>query len=265
MESTIDYYRNNKEGVYNSLLFIVGVAIWLGIIYSLAAIDFNDSSMLPLLITVFLYGGILMLFILIMALVFRANAMGNMILIGDNQFPELQAMVVDGTKKLGMNQVPEAFIYNSSGIFNAFATQVLGRKYLLLTSALVDANDDEQVKFVIGHELGHHAAGHLNFFFRFIKFPARIIPFLYSAYSRQCEYTCDKLGYHVSRDLVKSSTAIQMLGCGCHRLNKKMNLFSFEEQEEKVPPVWGFISEIFRSHPRLTRRVLALKRVRLID
>jgi len=265
MESTIDYYRNKKESVYNAILVIIGGLVWLGFLYFLAKLDTADKSILPFLFMIGFYGGLFLFIFLITAVVFRANAMGNMILIGENQFPELHQMVVDGAKKLGMREAPEAYIYNSNGVFNAFATKVFGRKYLLLTSALVDANDDEQVKFVIGHELGHHAAGHLGFFYRLIKLPAYIIPFLHSAYSRQCEYTCDKLGYHVSRDLEKSSTAIQMLACGCHRLNKKMSLFAFEQQEAQVPPFWGFIAEIFRSHPRLTRRVLALKKVRLID
>jgi len=33
----------------------------------------------------------------------------------------------------------------------------------------------------------------------------------------------------------------------------------FLEQEKMVPPIFGFLTEIFRSHPRLTRRVAAIK------
>jgi Zn-dependent protease with chaperone function len=38
----------------------------------------------------------------------------------------------------------------------------LGSRYVFLTSALVEATNDAQVRFVVGHEIGHHAAGHLN-------------------------------------------------------------------------------------------------------
>ena len=92
-----------------------------------------------------------------------------------------------------------------------------------------------------------------------------IIPFLYKAYSRQREYTCDKIGYQLSRDVQTSCSALQMLGCGCQRLNGKMNLFAFEQQEDLVPAISGFFSEIFRTHPRLTRRVGAIKETRLVD
>jgi Zn-dependent protease with chaperone function len=56
-----------------------------------------------------------------------------------------------------------------------------------------------------------------------------------------------------------------MLGCGCQKLNGKMNLFAFEKQEFLVPQTTGFIAELFRSHPRLTKRVIALKYARLFD
>jgi Zn-dependent protease with chaperone function len=174
-------------------------------------------------------------------------------------------MVVDGAKRVGMRSPPDAVLYNSNGILNAFARQIFGRKYLLLTSALVDVTTDEQVNFIIGHELAHHAAGHLNSVGFWLRFPARIIPFLHSAYFRQCEYTCDKIGYYISRDSNHACAALQMLGCGCQRLNGKMNIFAFEKQELQVPPISGFFSEIIRIHPRLTRRITSLKNSRLMD
>src|SRR6185312_10536051 len=105
----------------------------------------------------------------------------------------------------------------------AFARRLLGGRYLFLTPALVEADDDEQVRFVIGHELGHHAAGHLNPWLHFIRLPAYLVPFLQPAYSRAREYTCDSIGAHVSTDIVASRSSLQMLGCGCGRLNGVMS------------------------------------------
>ena len=50
------------------------------------------------------------LFLFISALLFRAHAMGNMILLSANQFPELHAMVVEGAEKLEMKKVPDTFL-----------------------------------------------------------------------------------------------------------------------------------------------------------
>ncbi len=259
MNAIVKRYRTRKEPIYNFILCSIG-----SLIYAAALLWFliiETKTTWPWMF----YFGLFALFFLIASILFRANAMGNMILISEEQFPHLHQMVIDGSKKLGLNATPEAFLYNSNGILNAFALKIFRRKYLLLTSSLVDAVTDEQIKFVIGHELGHHAAGHLSSIGYWLRFPARIIPFLYNAYSRQCEYTCDKIGYFLSRDVDNSCTAIQMLGCGCQKLNEKMNLLAFEKQENLVPPTTGFIAEIFRSHPRLTRRVIALKNARLFD
>jgi Zn-dependent protease with chaperone function len=262
MNDIVRLHRTSKETSYNFALCTIGALIYASFIYFLMTAE-RDVLMriLPLMLYFVIFG----IFFFVAALLFRANAMGNMILISEEQFPHLHQMVIDGTKKLGMDSTPEAFLYNSNGIFNAFARETFGRKYLLLTSSLVDSVTDEQVKFVVGHELGHHAAGHLNFVGFWLRFPARIVPFLHKAYSRQCEYTCDKIGYALSRDLENSCTAIQMLGCGCQKLNGKMNLFAFIKQENLVPPTTGFIAELFRSHPRLTRRVIELKNARLFD
>jgi Zn-dependent protease with chaperone function len=262
MEDVVKLYRTSKEINYNFILCSIGSLIYAGILYAIFIAETSVlMSLLPLMFYVVLFG----LFFFVAALLFRANAMGNMILINEEQFPHLHQMVDAGSKTLGISPTPEAFLYNSNGVFNAFARQTFGRKYLLLTSSLVDAVTDEQIKFVIGHELGHHAAGHLNFMGFWLRFPARVIPFLHKAYSRQCEYTCDKIGYFLSRDVENSCSAIQMLGCGCQKLNGKMNLFAFVKQENLIPPATGFIAELFRSHPRLTRRVIAIKNARLFN
>ena len=260
MSNIVNMYRSSKETTYNALSCVIGAAIYGAII--LLFVNLTSQELVQF-VPILFYAFLLPVFFVVTALLFRASAMGNMILISKDQFPHFHNLVMEGSKKLGLSPVPEAFLYNSNGIFNAFARNAIGRKYLMLTSSLLDATTDDQVKFVIGHELGHHAAGHLNAVGCFLRFPARIIPFLHPAYSRQCEYTCDKIGYFVSEDLESSRSAIQMLGCGCQKLNKKMNIEAFERQEDFVPAISGFVSEIFRSHPRLTRRVIRLKNTKL--
>jgi Zn-dependent protease with chaperone function len=205
------------------------------------------------------YGVAFAIFMWLMSAAYRASAFGNMVLVGPNQFPELYRMVVDGSREIGLAEPPATFIYNSNGIFNAFARRLLGGRYVFLTSALVEANNDAQVRFVIGHELGHHAAGHLNPWLNALKIPAHAVPFLGKAYSRSREYTCDSIGAYLSKDAHASRGALQMLGCGCRRLNPQMNCDAFVAQEAMVPPIFGFLTEISRTHPRLTRRVAAIK------
>lgn len=261
MHDVLNYYRKSKETTYNAILCVIGGLIWLGfLVFIFTASKSTIMGLLPLTF----YAVIFILFFVISALLFRANAMGNMILVSEEQFPHINQMVIDGAKQLGINP-PETFIYNSNGLLNAFARQVFGRDYLLLTSSIVDVTTEAQIKFIVGHELGHHAAGHLNFGGYLLRLPARIIPFLYKAYSRQCEYTCDRLGFYVAKDVENSCRAISMLGCGCQKLNSSLNLFAFEKQENLVPPTSGYFAEILRSHPRLTKRVISLRNTKLLD
>jgi len=257
MSLLVNRLRNTKEQTYNILTLVIGGVLWpllvLGVLASLA--NPTTSALIGVYVV---YGLLIWLFYFLASLFYRANAFGNMILLGPQQFPDLYDMVVAGSKELGFSQTPKAFLYNSNGLFNAFARRILGGKFVFLTSALVEANSDEQVKFVIGHELGHHAAGHLNPWLNFLRAPSQAVPFLGAAYSRSREYTCDSIGAYLSKDLTASRSSLQMLGCGCRRLNTAMSCEAFLAQEAMVPPVFGFLNEIVRSHPRLTRRVAAI-------
>jgi len=242
------------------MMFAFGIVGWLCALLGIWVTVMAPQALASLAL-LGLYAVIALIGYLISVAAFRATAFGNMILLGPRQFPELHTMVVTGANELGMRSTPTAFLYNSNGMFNAFARRLLGGSYVFLTSALVEANDDEQVKFVIGHELGHHAAGHLNLWLNILKLPAYLVPFLGRAYSRSRELTCDAIGSYLSKNPVASETAIQMLACGCSRMNQRMSCDAFIDQERMVPPIFGFLTEIFRTHPRLTRRVAALRKL----
>jgi Zn-dependent protease with chaperone function len=259
MSAIVKKLRNGKEKTYQILTLALGILIWplllLGVLVALGGGNPEVSAVVGAYVV---YGLLIWLFVYLASLFYRASAFGNMALLGPAQFPELYEMVVAGASELGFKQPPKTFLYNSNGLFNAFARRIFGGNYVFLTSALVDASSNEQVKFVIGHELGHHAAGHLNGWLNFLRAPSQVVPFLNAAYSRSREYTCDSIGAYLSKDLSASRSALQMLGCGCRRLNTTMSCEAFMAQEGMVPPVFGFLNEIFRGHPRLTRRVAAI-------
>ncbi len=257
MSGRIATLRHKREKFYQVLMLIFGVLLW--VVVALVVLGASQSPAgIASLTTVMFYALGFFLYYFFGPLFYRAYAYGNMILIGPRQFPELHDMVVSASRDIGLAKPPVTFLYNSNGLINAFARRVLGSRYVFLTSALVEATNDAQVRFVVGHEIGHHAAGHLNPWLNFLKLPAHAVPFLGGAYSRSREYTCDNIGAYLSRDTVSSCSALQMLGCGCKRLNQSMSCEAFMDQESQVPAVFGFLGEIFRSHPRLTRRVRAI-------
>lgn len=183
-----DRLRTNKEKIYGVLMLVFGALLWVLIAWAIRAGLTSDNPRTVGITWVYVgYAVAIGIFYFLSSAFYRATAFGNMILLGPQQFPELHAMVVAAATELGVSEPPKAFLYNSNGLFNAFARRLLGGRYVFLTSALVEANNDEQVRFVIGHELGHHAAGHLNPWMNGIKLPAAVVPFLRPAYSRARE------------------------------------------------------------------------------
>ena len=251
--------RHGKEKVYGGLVTAVGALVWLAVAGVAAAIVLQEGSIAQLIILVaelLLFG----LFGYIARLFYRAHLFGHAVLIGERQFPHLHESLKAGAERLGLSAVPQAFLYNSNGLMNAFATRIAGTRMVLLTSALVDVQDPAQVDFVIGHELGHHAAGHLSFWTNLLKLPGKLVPFLGQAYHRSRELTADRMGAFCVGDFEASRSALHMLACGSARLNAHMNADAFSAQEDMVPPVTGFLLHAVSSYPRLTRRVNEVER-----
>ena len=249
----VERLRHPKERSRNAISLVVGLVGW-GLV-ALIILGQLVRGRIGILVVYLLYALVFTIVVLISAAPYRARAIGHHVMITEKQFPRLYRMLVEGAGALGLDTVPSACLYNSGGITNAFARRLLGGRYVFLASALVEADTDAQVRFVIGHELGHHAAGHLDWCKNLLKLPSYAVPFLHPAYSRGRELTCDRIGLHLSGDPRASGTALQMLACGCRRLNQAMDLAQFEVQERMVPPVAGWFVQLLASHPRTTQRV----------
>src|SRR5262249_40892540 len=74
------------------------------------------------------------------------------------QFPQLHSLLLDGSSILDLPQVPELFI-TQDPIPNAM-TLGSDKPFIVITTGLVDLLDEEELRFTIGHELGHALSGH---------------------------------------------------------------------------------------------------------
>ena len=248
--------RHSKERSYGGAMAVIGAIVW-GILLLLVVFALMQGSY-NLLLAILFYGAAFAVAAWVAAGFYRARAFGHYVLVSEQQCPQIHRVLLDSAREVGLSQPPVAFIYNSNGVINAFARRLLGKPYVFLTSSLIDADTDAQVRFVIGHELGHHAAGHLNWVKTLLKLPAHIVPFLPQAYSRGRELTADRIGAYLARDLDASRGALQMLACGSARLNPVLDHRAFAAQEAMVPGFFGWLLAIFSYYPRTTQRVLAL-------
>lgn len=219
----------------------------------------SSITWLVLVCTVFglMYAVPIAAFVFLAHALFLAHIRGNGLKLSERQLPELYARCVAAAKKLGMDEVPEFYVVQYGGMLNAFATKLLSRKFVIILSDLVDGCEDpRQLDFVIGHELGHLAAGHLKW--NAFLGPFRILPLLGAAYSRAREYTCDRCGLEVAGDLEAAQRGLAVLAAG-GRQAARVNLEAFMEQRHETGGFWMAIAELGSSHPYLCKRVAELK------
>ena len=238
----IDELRLGKEKVLFKICFAFSLLVWLLVIISIVGV---------------VYGLGIAFFLMIAHAMMIAYFKGHGVKLSSEQLPKVYERVVLAARKLEMATVPDVYIMQAGGMLNAFATKLFGRNFVIIYSDLLDACDPEgrEMDMIIGHELGHLALGHLKWLM-FLA-PARILPWLGSAYSRACEYSCDRCGAEVVGDLTAASRGLVILAAG-GKYAGEVNLNAFVRQVEESSGFWSSIYELNASHPFLTKRVAAL-------
>lgn len=204
-----------------------------------------------------IYGVLILAFVLIGQALFLAHVRGNGLRVSETQLPELYARCQEAARKLGLASMPEVYLVQSHGILNAFATKLLSRRFVIINSALADAcTDPRQLDFVVGHELGHLAAGHLAW--NALLLPFYLVPWLGTAYSRAREYTCDRAGLVCCGGLEPAMRGLAVLAGG-GRSAAALNLPAFMAQRKGTGAFWMAVLELNSTHPYLCKRAAALQ------
>jgi Zn-dependent protease with chaperone function len=184
----------------------------------------------------------------------------NGVKMSPTQFPEGYRMVAEAAARFAMAQAPDAYVVLGNGTLNAFAAGHGFRRYVVVTSDLFEiggaARDPDALAFVVGHEVGHIAAGHTSYWRLLGMYVGQYIPILNSALSRAQEYTADNHGY-VNRPQ-GAAAAMTTLAAGKY-LNR---VVAFDELADRAPVEGGpfvWLVNALSSHPVLTWRSWALR------
>ncbi|MDX8291171.1 M48 family metallopeptidase [Metabacillus indicus] len=239
-------YVHRKEEIYFILLLLVTIPMYLLFI-------FTGVGLL-----------ILLPFILIPLIAHWINTgliRGNGVKVTEKQFPEIHARVREIAQVMHVNKLPDVFIVQSDGMLNAFATRFFGKNMVTLYSGIADLHvmgAQKELDFVIAHELAHVKRNHVmkNFLVLFGNW----IPFLGSAYSRACEYTCDAMAHACTEDLEASKRALTILAAG-PELYKHVNEEAYLEDSSREKHFFVWFSEKISTHPALPKRIFRLNQV----
>jgi hypothetical protein len=89
---------------------------------------------------------------------FRLQFLGSAVRVDERQFPVIHRLYTEAGTTLDVRELPELFVTNFP-LWNAM-TIGMDKPFIVLNSALLDGLDEEETRFVLGHELGHAQSGH---------------------------------------------------------------------------------------------------------
>lgn len=172
-------------------------------------------------------------------------------------------------EQLSMDIPLELYVFPSPSYNAACVKPEAGRLFIMFSSALLEAFTEEEIRFVMGHELGHHLFGHhdipIGYIMRGQHRPNPRLALTLTSWSRYAEISADRAGAYCAQDLESVAHALFKLASGLTGQYADFSVAEFlaqvdEMQLEDAQPGQGAPTEDwFLTHPFSPLRVKALK------
>jgi tellurite resistance protein len=119
---------------------------------------------------------------------------------------------------LGVETAVETYVFPDAAFNAACARPEDQRVFLLLSSGLLEAFDDDELAFVVGHELGHHLFDHHKFplhaLLEHAQPPTGPLAMMVFAWSRYAEVSADRAGLLCSSGFEAAAKSFFKLASG---------------------------------------------------
>ena len=180
---------------------------------------------------------------------FRLSFLAGSVKVSERQFPHIHELVRDGSYILDLPEVPEVFVIQDP-VPNAMALGLGKKPFLVISTGMIDLTDPEELRWVVGHELGHVLSGHAVYrtmLLILLLLAARIawmllgylglraIIFGFEEWFRKSELSCDRAGLLAAQDPDAARRGLMKLAGGV-RLSE-MNADAFREQAREYDAV----------------------------
>ncbi len=215
--------------------------------------------MLPLLVGV------------VVAMAYFANAAQTRALVDQavpvtpQRAPELSRVVQECVNTLRPGSV-NVFVAPTRQL-NAYTFGLNSPQTVVLFAPLLKVMDEDELKFIIGHELGHVVLGHtwLNSLIGGMAGvpvtlgAAVVIIFAFRWWNRACEYSADRAGLVACGDVRKAESALIKLVAGPTK-NEADLARALEAIDAEDDSMVNVLAESLSTHPMLIRRIQELRR-----
>jgi len=157
----------------------------------------------------------------------RLSFLASSVRVTEGQFPDLHQMLRDGAYILDLPKLPEMFVSQDPTV-QAMAIGI-DKPFIVLSSGLVELMDPEELRWVIGHELGHVLSGHTVYrtmLYYLVNLAARfaLVSFAWiglraviwglEEWHRKSELSCDRAGLLATQDVEAARRALMKLAGG---------------------------------------------------
>jgi Zn-dependent protease with chaperone function len=209
---------------------------------------------------------------------FRLVFLGTAVRVDHHQHARVHRLLMEAATSLDVRNLPEAYVF-ADPVPQA-ATLGIDKPFILVSSGLVRLFDDDELRFVLGHELGHAVSGHalyttmlrqllkISNVLAWIPFGAlglrAVIAALYE-WSRKAELSGDRAGLLAGQDPAAALRAHMKFAGGGHL--DDLDIAAFRAQGEEYlnsPDVRDSVLKLLlleaQTHPFAVSRAAELQR-----
>ena len=207
----------------------------------------------------------------------RLVFLGSAVRVDERQFARLHRILGDVGRTLDAPELPELYVVANP----AFGAMTIGmnKPFIVLNSGVVDLLDEDELRFVVAHELGHAMSGHAVYqtmLQRMIMLSgvlshvpggalgARAIMAALYEWSRKAELSADRAGLLATQDPATAFRVHMQLASGGHLDDLDTTSFFAQGQEYDDADLRDSVLKLLlienRSHPFAVVRATELRR-----
>jgi len=199
----------------------------------------------------------------------RRNLLSTSVRLTKGMAPDITKMADECIEKLGVELPLELYVYSSPQFNAACFKPEDDRLYVMFSSSLLEGFNSQELRFVMGHELGHHVYDHhaipIGYLLRGQTRPDPQLALELFAWSRYAEISADRAGAHCAQNMDAVARSLFKLSSGLTSKVVEFSLDDFVAQVDDMenvgqePGQGAPQSDWFSTHPFSPLRVKALK------